>query len=220
MKIAIFYHIGQIGSWVPIYQSQVHRLYVSGLIKKANYIHFGLNGEQKLFNVPNNAVVKTNTNWTSEVDTLIALKNFCEENLDYKVLYFHTKGSSKGTITTQSWRLMMEYFVIDKWKECVEYLDTYDCVGPGMNTVGPTLWSNGSITENDPIPFFAGNFWWCNSNYINTIRDRYINSDCRLEKERWIGDGKYGCNSKNLSEKLDDIFEDPYESFFREEDYL
>jgi len=116
---------------------------------------------------------------------------------------------------------MLEYFVIDNWKDCVEYLNTYDCVGAEMNFVGPTLWSNGGITKNDPIPFFAGNFWWANSFYINTIRDRYIMSDCRLEKERWIGDGVNGCSPKNMSKHMFGSFLDnPYEHYFKEDDYI
>ena len=43
MKIAIFYHIGQMGMGAFIYQQQLHRLYASGLIEVADYIHFGVN---------------------------------------------------------------------------------------------------------------------------------------------------------------------------------
>lgn len=219
MKIAIFYHIGQIGVWIPIYQSQVHRLHTSGLLKEASHVHFGVNGEQNLFNVPSKAIVKTNTDWSSEIGTLVSLKNFCEEHLDYKILYFHTKGSSKGNVNGQSWRLMMEYFVIDKWKKCIDYLDEYDCVGPEMNILGPTLWSDGSLTENDPTPFFTGNFWWANASYINTIKGRYIDSNLRLDKEWWIGDGEYGCKSKNLF-KSGCGETCPYDYYFHEEEYL
>ena len=46
MKLAIFYHIGQIGIGAFVYINQLHRLYISGLIKEASYIHFGVNGTQ------------------------------------------------------------------------------------------------------------------------------------------------------------------------------
>jgi len=55
MKIAIFYHIAQIGMGAFIYQQQLNRLYTSGLIEAADYIHFGVNGDQELFNVPSKA---------------------------------------------------------------------------------------------------------------------------------------------------------------------
>lgn len=219
MKIAIFYHIGQLEYWVPIYQSQLHRLYVSGLIKNASHIHFGISGNEELFNIPNNAKLKRNTIWESEVETLLSLQEFSEENPDYKILYLHTKGASKGTIKGQSWRMMMEYFVIDKWRECVKYLDEYDCVGAEINTLGKTLWSDGSMTDNDPTPFFIGNFWWANSSYIRTLKSRHIESPYRLDKEWWIGDGKNGCKPKNLFKSKCKEGEE-YEYYFHEEEYV
>ena len=170
MKIAIFYHIAQIALGAFIYQSQLHRLYASGLIKQADYIHFGVNGDQELFNVPEKAVIKRNTNWSEETETLIALRDFCKENPEHKILYFHTKGASKNTINPQSIRLMMEYYVIDRWKECVEHLNDYDCVGQHWVINGDTLWSNGLTTPNtENIGHYYGNFWWANSSYIHKL---------------------------------------------------
>jgi hypothetical protein len=146
MKIAIFYHIGQIGVGAFVYINQVHRLYTSGLIKEADYIHFGVNGNQELFNIPDNTKVVYNQNHKEETETLMSLRDFCKRNLDYKVLYFHTKGVSKESMNAESWRLMMEYFVIDRWKECVEYLNDYDVVGSNLKVLGPTTWSDGTQT--------------------------------------------------------------------------
>lgn len=188
MKIAIFYHIGQIGMSAFIYQSQVHRLYTSGLIQAADYIHFGVNGDHELFNVPEKAYVKRNTNWKEETETLISLRDFASENPDYKILYLHTKGVSKGTLTTNAWRLMMEYFVIDKWEECVDMLNGHDCVGSNLNPVGDTLWSDGSISK--PIEgsySYTGNFWWARSKHIQTLNDNLLYSDYRVDRELWIG---------------------------------
>ena len=86
MKIAIFYHIGQMGLGAFIYQSQLHRLYASGLIEAADYIHFGVNGDQELFNVPDNTIVKRNSCWKEETETLISLRDFAQDNSDYKIL--------------------------------------------------------------------------------------------------------------------------------------
>ena len=62
MKIAIFYHIAQMGMSAFIYQQQLHRLYTSGLIEAADYIHFGVNGDNELFNVPDKVIVVQNRN--------------------------------------------------------------------------------------------------------------------------------------------------------------
>ena len=188
MKIAIFYHIAQMGMSAFIYQQQLHRLYTSGLIEAADYIHFGVNGDNELFNVPDKVVVVQNRNWKEETETLISLRDFCNRNPDYKVLYFHTKGVSKGTLTVNAWRLMMEYFVIDKWRECVEKLNEYDCVGSNLSPVGETLWSNGSITKPVEGTYnFTGTFWWANAKHIQTLNDDLLYSDYRIDRELWIG---------------------------------
>ena len=217
MKIAIFYHIGQIGLGAFVYQQQLHRLYTSGLINAADHIHFGVNGEQELFNIPSKAVVKQNQNWKEETETLIDLKNFAEQNLDYKILYFHTKGVSKGTLIANSWRLMMEYFVIDEWKECVKMLDEYDCVGSNLNSVGETLWTDGTTTKPVEGTYnFTGNFWWSNAKHIQTLSHKFLYSDYRIDRELWIGSNP---NSNPGTIYQPGIY-DSYTHFYKEEDYM
>ena len=199
MKIAIFYHIAQMGMSAFIYQQQLHRLYTSGLIEAADYIHFGVNGDQELFNVPEKAIIHYNQKeyWGTEKETLLSLKDFCKENPEYKVLYFHTKGATKDELCVQSWRLMMEYFVIDKWKECVKQLDEYTCAGIQMCRVGPSIYPDGTIKEENPTIVYAGNFWWANASYVNTLRTKYIDDTCRYAVEKWIGDSDVS-NPKDL----------------------
>ena len=216
MKLAIFYHISQIGLGAFIYQSQVHRLYTSGLIQQASHIHFGVNGSQEMFNVPENAIIKTNTNWNEETETLMSLRDFCKNNSDYKVLYIHMKGVTKESMNGESWRLMMEYFVIDKWKECVEYLNDYDAVGSNLKILGPTTWSDGTQTwEKAGTKHFVGNFWWANASYITTLDDSFLNSDFRLDREFWIGTGDGKMKSLYQPEDYE-----PYTHFYREVDHV
>ena len=216
MKLAIFYHVSQIGLGAFLYQSQVHRLYTSGIIQFASHIHFGVNGDQELFNVPENTFIKRNYNWNEETETLISLRDFCKDNPDYKVLYFHMKGVTKQNLNGESWRLMMEYFVIDKWKECVELLNEYDVVGSNLKVLGPTTWSDGSQSyEKVGIKHFSGNFWWANASYINTLKDDFLNSNFRLDREFWIGSGNGKMKSLYQSEDYE-----PYQHFYSEKDYI
>lgn len=234
MKIAIFYHIGQIGLGAFVYQQQIHRLYCSGLIDAANYIHFGVNGDKELFNVPDKANITYNKNWKEETETLIDLKDFAYQNPDYKILYFHTKGVSKNTLVANSWRLMMEYFVIDRWRECIEYLNEYDCVGQSFKPLGPTIWSDGSITENVGRGCFCGNFWWANSLYIQTLDHKYLETNYRFDREFWIGTNP-DCKAKSMQDlELDEEFKnnhpiplkkslsdyEPYTHYFSEPEYI
>lgn len=222
MKIAIFYHIAQMGLGAFIYQSQIHRLYTSGLIQAADYIHFGVNGDQELFNVPEKAKIKRNTNWKEETETLIALKDFAEENPDYKILYFHTKGASKSTLNSQSWRLLMEYFVIDKWQDCVSYLNDYDSVGHCWAVLGDTVWSNGELTTNvNHVGHFPGNFWWANASYIQRLNHQYLNTSYRLDREFWIGTGEnYKFKSLNQWSESFFINNEWNQYYFSEKDYM
>lgn len=181
-----------------IYQQQIHRLYTSGLIKEASHIHFGVNGDQELFNVPDKAIIKRNKNLGDETDTLISLRDFCKENPDYKVFYFHTKGASKSDLQTSAWRLYMEYYTIDKWKECVEYLNEYDCCGTDCYETKKMFLDEFIQQQEFNSYFFSGNFWWANASYVNTLSGEYLNTNLpRLTKELWIGQSE-NCNPKSL----------------------
>ena len=35
----------------------------------------------------------------------------------------------------------MQYYNIEKWEECVEYLNDYDVVGSNLKVLGPTTWN-------------------------------------------------------------------------------
>lgn len=217
MKIAIFYHTFQNEISAFIYQQQINRLYVSGLLNAADYMHIGVNGDSQMFHVPSKAKVVYNSNWKEETETLVALKDFAHENPDYKILYFHTKGSSKGTLIANAWRLMMEYFVIDKWKECIYYLDQYDCVGSNLNAVGETLWNDGTTTKPVEGTYnFTGNFWWSNGKHIQTLDHKFLSSNYRIHRELWIGSNP---NSNPKSIHQPGIY-DSYSHYYREEDYV
>jgi len=216
MKIAIFYHIAQMGMSAFIYQQQLHRLYTSGLIEAADYIHFGVNGDNELFNVPEKAIIKTNTNWKEETETLISLRDFALNNSNYNILYLHTKGVTKESLNGESWRLYMEYFVLDKWKKCIEYLNNYDAVGSNLKILGSTTWSDGTQSwEKEGTQHFVGNFWWANASYVNSLNDEFLKSDFRLDREFWIGTG----NGKMKSLYQPDDYE-PYTYFYKEKDYV
>ena len=217
MKIAIFYHTFQNEISAFIYQQQINRLYVSGLLNSADYFHIGVNGNQEMFYVPSKAKVVYNTNCKEETETMIALKDFAYKNPDYKILYFHMKGASKGTLIANAWRLMMEHFVIDRWKECVEYLNDYDCVGANLNSVGVTLWTNGEITHPVEGTYnFTGNFWWANAKHIQTLDHKFLSSNYRIDRELWIGSNP---NSNPKSIYQPGIYES-YEHYYKEEDYM
>jgi hypothetical protein len=110
--------------------------------------------------------------------TLRWIRDYAKENPDDYILFFHTKGITHLTEATEDWRKYMEYFVLKRWKDCVQKLDEgYDCCGVLWNTDTPIgIW-----------PHFSGAFFWAKASYINTLDHSYLESKWRYMMEFWIG---------------------------------
>lgn len=201
-NIAIFYHVFQNGeNWTKMFEQQIVRLQASGLYDIAKYIHIGVNGSYRMpFNLTKVDVVKRNKNYFSEADTLKDLYQFCRENPEYKVLYFHTKGISFHDVrnlparnasdidyfdNVELWREYLEYFNIDKWKRCVKELNSHDTAGTEWHPYANLNCKDISI------PSYSGNFWWANASYINTLDPNFLDNKefGRFACEFWIGTG-------------------------------
>ena len=113
-----------------------------------------------------------------EAETLKWIKNYSQNNPGDFVLYFHTKGITHNNQAVTDWRRYMEYFVLDKWRDCIAKLkEGYDCCGVLWNTDTPIgIW-----------PHFSGNFWWATTDYINTLNHNYLEMEWRYYREFWIG---------------------------------
>jgi hypothetical protein len=197
MKLAIFYHNYQLNNhpnipieyWHMMYEDQMRSLATSGLLSACEFIHIGINGELVPEWTPKaNVVLHPRSEWSmGETATLKAIRDFCskEESQDYKILYIHQKGLKDITnLASRHWRLMMEYFTIHRWKDCVEHLDEYDCVGVN--------WLTDTFVGRKP--HFSGNFWWATARHINTLDHSYLENQPNLSplinvlnKEFWIG---------------------------------
>jgi hypothetical protein len=115
-----------------------------------------------------------------EADTLKWIRDYAKNNPGDYILYFHMKGITKQNAATEDWRRYMEYFVIERWKDCIAKLDEgYDCCG--------VMWN--SHTPIGEWPHFSGNFWWANTDYINTLNHEYLELPWRYYREFWIGSG-------------------------------
>lgn len=111
-------------------------------------------------------------------DTLTWIKNHAAKNPEDYILFFHTKGITHQNQAVTDWRRYMEYFVLDKWRDCIQKLDEgYDCCG--------VLWNKH--TPIGEFPHFSGAFYWATAKYINTLNHDYIDSEWRYHMEFWIG---------------------------------
>jgi hypothetical protein len=180
-NVAIFYHIYQINNWEEIYQEQMSLIVGSKLYDVADFISIGINGNKIL--KYEDTKIKCNINYNlekEESDTLKRLKNFAESNDNYKILYIHTKGVTIDSDPVNDWRKYMNYCNIEKWRETLTLLDSYDAVG--CNYMERSSYG--------PYPHFSGNFWWAKSEYIKTLDHSFLESDFRFDREFWIGTGK------------------------------
>ena len=187
-KIAIFYHVLQQGNWSEMYYDQIYKLQTTALYDSAEHIHIGVNGELPMpFELDKPTLVR-NSFIGSEINTLTALWEFCQKNPEHKVLYLNSLGVTYydtiyGPEKKRHWREYLEYFTVEKWRNCFEYLNEYDCVG--------TEWRAQDADFNWGPPHYSGNFWWANASYINKLDVNYLKDapHDRFNCEFWIGTG-------------------------------
>ncbi len=170
--IKIYYHIYLIEGVDLIISEQLNL--ISKFIKEPYILNIGVSIplENKLeynflINLLNtyeiNYVIRNVENGGDEMTTLSILENdkdILNEN-DF-ILYIHTKGASKQykykTLNYYSWRHLMNYFNIEKYKLAIDTLQKLD-----FNTYGVLLDNyEGHI-------IYSGNFWWASGSYVKSI---------------------------------------------------
>ena len=122
-------HIGKMA------QRQLTTIKNAGLYDACNTISLGVLGTgdissfkerypkiNVLFQDPNTALY--------ERPTLLSLHKTSISNPENSiVLYLHTKGISRVSPFVQDWSVLMEYFLIDRWKDCIQELQSHDVCG-------------------------------------------------------------------------------------------
>lgn len=103
----------------------------------------------------------------SEDITLKHVYDYCETvSDDQNILYFHSKGTTSffnnlrlGNIRKHKeyhyWRSFMNWGVLEKWRECIESLNTHDTAGANYLS--------------SPSPHYCGNFWWAKASHIKKL---------------------------------------------------
>ncbi len=128
------------------------------------------------------ANIKENKNHY-EGTTLLKLYDECDSY--HNVGYIHSKGITSLSKQVNRWRKVLEYGVIEKWKDNINALSKeYDVSGICWDIIGN---------------HFSGNFWWAKSSYIRTLPRPVIEKwskqivpinahwSSRFRYEGWIG---------------------------------
>lgn len=140
----------------------------SGLINEINSIQINCVGSNKLeyIQIINENFPKTVTyagfNDANESETLNLARNFAIQNKNGNILYLHSKGVSNTVQehlnrkkAVDIWVNNMELYLIENYKECLNYLKTYDTCGCFLRD-----WKMSS--------HYSGNFWWTTNSYLST----------------------------------------------------
>lgn len=159
VKNYIFYHCTTLNDYYDRFLKTYSKIQKSELIKYTDKFFVFINGESgKNFNLDNKINIYQNKLHPNESITINKLRDFCIDNKDCNILYLHCKGitKSKNEIeNVNAWIDSMEYFLIERHKQCIEDLKIFNAVG--------------SFLKTSPNLHFSGNFWWATSNYISTL---------------------------------------------------
>jgi hypothetical protein len=195
MKIKLYSHVVENAPQITMEQAEL--LENTGLLDACDEATFCLHFDHQKFNWlgerwQNRNNVKFhffNSDYKEwhEQTTLHKLQEDVHSNdEEYYVLYIHHKGAFSNQV---GWRKYMEYFCIERWKECIEKLDE------GYETCG------ASFLNNPPHPFYAGNFFWARASYLrrckrmktppeNNFQPQFEGQPhMRFDSECWHGSG-------------------------------
>jgi hypothetical protein len=173
MKIKVFSHAVNLTGDISITVEQTQLLEDTGLLAAAEEVNMMLHYKESDFawlkerwkhiqNVKYKTFDDSYREW-QEGTTILHIQDLVHStDEEFYVLYMHHKGVYSKTTT---WRHYMQYWNIEKWKECVQHLDEgYDTCGASFLTAdSPTLTCG-------PYPIYAGNFWWARASYLRKCR--------------------------------------------------
>ena len=156
----------------------------SGLIQHCTSLQVVLNGPNiglivdAIINLPKVNIVVGEPNASGETITLSLIHQHSLNFPEDKILYLHSKGVTKNTNKNiTAWVDYMEYFLIEKYKRCLDSLEKVQTVGVDYHK--------------EPMKHYSGNFWWANCSYIKTIPSPLegikstIIADPRWHCEQW-----------------------------------
>lgn len=215
-KLAVVYYASTIGTWETVTRNALNKMVSSGLYDGADELYVivsdiqGTN-EDIIHNIQQDyskcIVERYITNTASEYNGIKKVESIGNiSECEYNILYLHSKGVMNIYKTVESatepysvkvngvksWIECMHYYLIDKWRECVERLNNgYDTVG--VRNVHNWWW---------------GNFWWASSTHIKKLSP-YLGGT-RWTCEAWLHE-----NHPNKSEiKLYEWFKYQYNPYY------
>ena len=175
--ILVFMHVCNLNDGIEIFKKQLKKIQNSYIYENIKKIYVCVLGEIDIFNKMN--VINQNQKIEIihlsenikyyEFLTINKIKEIVnQESTDYKILYIHNKGTRKAgnEKVIESWRNMMEYFLIEHGLYCYMNLEYFDTIG--CNILNECLDEEAKVNPNHSF-HYSGNFWWSKSSYIKSL---------------------------------------------------
>jgi hypothetical protein len=209
--ILVFMHVCNLNNGIDIFKEQLKKLQNSDIYYHIKHIYICYLGNiEDILNYINddNKIIFIHLHNNIKYYEFLTMNKIKEivknKEEDYKILYIHNKGTRKAgnEKVIESWRLMMEYFLIEKGLHCYINLDFFDTIG--INILNECLEEEAKINPNHSY-HYSGNFWWSKSSYIRNLDYLNINSETNIENinleikryqcENWI---LSNCKNRNI----------------------
>jgi len=174
-----------VNDWKDRLIAKINRMINSGLYDAADEIYLTItdtnNQEEDIrttFNKYNKLIIEYHTDNIPEYWGIKKIDDLGKTRNNTNLLYSHVKGvynkfknfstkeiSQQKINSINDWAESLDYFTIDRWKDCVDKLNN------GFDTVGVT----------NIFGWWWGNFWWTKSSHIKkNIEYKY--------RDRWYGE--------------------------------
>lgn len=200
MKIKIFSHATDLCNDTSITLEQAKLLESVGLLDAASEMHMMLHYNEQSFdwlkerwrsraNVKYHFYDISYQPWYEYTTTYYMQEQCYNTDEEFYLLYIHHKGNFTRTRGNVNWRHYMQYWNIEKWRDCVQKLDEgYDMCGASYLMID--------------TPYYAGNFYWARSEYIRRCQRLFKPTEndfqtqfghkhsLRFDLEIWHGSGK------------------------------
>ena len=179
IKTAAFIHSFARGPRSPVLAELLYAVEVSGLLGKLDRLYIIHIGEE----IPPPGIVRrypgkvrlihySRDGCLTERATLDLVRIFSDFHSSARILYLHTKGASYDppNPNVADWRRAMVHFLVERYFECLDALETSDLVGCNL--------------LEQPHRHFSGNFWWANAMYLRNLPP--VPTGDRHEAEWWV----------------------------------
>ena len=154
----------QKGNWEKSFHFLITALVSSGLYDELETFHVIVVGaiqKSAYFMIPKMKVIFAGHESQYERPSLLFLQKFPFKD-DAKILYLHSKGikwwGQQNEQCISDWIQLMLHWNVEKWRDAVLKLDTFDTYGCNVYT-------------HQGHPHYSGNFFWTTAKYVKTLKN-------------------------------------------------